>query len=59
LPHIISLCIELRELVEIKKLEIFKRYEKYVPAQVGEYILNIEDSSGDFFRPANPVVETE
>jgi len=59
LPHIISLCLELQERVEIKKLELFKRYEKYVPAQIGEYILNIEDSSGDFFRPATPVIKTE
>src|ERR1035441_3266898 len=57
LPHIISLCLELQEQVEIKKRELFRRYEKYVPAQVGEYILNMEDSSGDFFRPAKPVVE--
>jgi hypothetical protein len=59
LPHIISLCLELQEQVEIKKRELFKRYEKYVPAEVGEYILNIEDPSGDFFRPAKPVVETD
>jgi hypothetical protein len=57
LPHIISLCLELQELVESKKRELFKRYEKYVPAGVGEYILNIEDPSGDFFGPAKPVVE--
>jgi hypothetical protein len=59
LPHIISLCLELQEQVEIKKRELFKRYEKYVPAEVGEYVLNIEDANGDFFRPAKPVVKTD
>jgi hypothetical protein len=58
LPHIISLCLELQEQVETKKRELFKRYEKHVPAEVGEYILNIEDPNGDFFRPAKPVVKT-
>jgi hypothetical protein len=59
LPHIISLCLELQEQVETKKRELFKRYEKYVPVEVGEYILNIEDPKGDFFRPAKPVVKTD
>jgi hypothetical protein len=59
LPDIISLCLELQEQVEIKKRELFKRYEKYVPAEVGEYTLNIQDPNGDFFRPAKPVVETD
>ena len=59
LPHIISLCLELQEQVEIKKRELFKRYEKYVPAEVGEYVLNIEDANGDFFRRAKPVVKTD
>lgn len=55
LPHIISLCLELQEHVNIKKRELFERYEKHVPAGVGEYILNVEDSSGPFFKPAIPV----
>ncbi|MDD5140680.1 MAG: hypothetical protein PHY43_10530 [Verrucomicrobiales bacterium] len=59
LPHIVSLCLELQEQIESKKRELFRRYEKYVPVQVGEYILNIEDSSGDFFRPVKPIVETK
>jgi len=53
------LCLELQEQVEIKKLELFKRCEKYVPAGVVEYILNMEDPSGEFFRPVKPVVETD
>jgi hypothetical protein len=59
LPHIISLCLELQKQVEAKKRELFKQYEKYVPAQAGEYVLNIEDSSDDFFRPAKTVVEID
>jgi hypothetical protein len=58
LPRVISLCLELQEQVETKKLELFKRYEKHVPAQVGEYILNIDEPGGEFFRPAKLVVET-
>jgi len=57
LPHIISLCLELQEKVESSKIELFKRYEKYAPNAVGEYILNIDDPNGAFFKPAKPVVE--
>jgi hypothetical protein len=59
LPCIIRLCLELLKQVKIKKRELFERYKKYVPAEIGEYILNIEDQSGDFFRPAKPVVEPD
>ncbi len=58
MPHIISLCQELEESAERNKVELFKRYEKCVPAKVGEYVLNIDDPNGDFFRPAKPVVKT-
>lgn len=57
LPHIISLCLELQEKIEIRKIELFKQYEKFVPAEVGEYVLNIEDPNGDFFKPAKPIFE--
>lgn len=57
LPHIISLCLELQERTESRKIELFKRYEKYAPAQVGEYVVNIDDPNGDFFKLAKPVVE--
>ena len=57
LPHIISLCLELQEKTEIRKTELFKQYEKFVPAEVGEYVLNIDDPNGDFFKPAKSVVE--
>lgn len=58
MPYIISLCQELEEKVERNKMELFKRYEKYVPAKVGEYVLNIDDPNGDFFTPTKPVVGT-
>jgi len=57
-PHIINLCRHLQETIESRKLELFKKYEKYVPPDVGEYVLNIDDASGDFFKPAKAVVET-
>lgn len=57
IPHIISLCQMLREKAERNKMELFTRYEKYVPAKVGEYVLNIDDPDSDFFKPTRPVVE--
>jgi hypothetical protein len=57
LPHIISLCLELQEKTETHKMKLFKQYEKFAPAEVGEYVLNIDDLNGDFFKPAKPVVE--
>lgn len=57
LPHIISLCLELQEKTEIRKAELFKQYEKHVPEEVGEYVLNVDDPNGGFFKPAKPVVE--
>ncbi len=57
LPHIISLCLELQEKTEIRKMELFKQYEKFAPVEVGEYILNIDDLNSSFFKSAKPVVE--
>jgi hypothetical protein len=57
MPRIISLCRELQEKARAKKNELIKLYEKSFPAEVGEYILNIEQPNGDIFKPANPVIE--
>ncbi len=57
LPHIISLCLELQEKTGILKTELFKKCERFVPAGVGEYVLNIDDPNGDFFKLAKPFVE--
>ena len=59
LPHIISLCLELQEKTETRKMELFKQYEKFAPAEVGEYVLNVDDPDGEFFKPAKPVVEVK
>jgi hypothetical protein len=59
MPRIISLCQQLQEKARVKKIELIKKYEKSFPAEVGEYVLNIVELTGDLFKPANPVIEIE
>lgn len=55
LPIIINLCQQLQEKTDKQKKELFKRYEKYVPTEEGEYVLNVDDPKSGFFKPAKPV----
>ncbi len=56
LPQIIKLCKELRETMLSDVNQMFAQYGKLVPAKLGEYILNIDDQNGDFWKPATPVI---
>lgn len=55
MPTIINLCRLLQEKTRNLKIELFQRYKHYVPAKEGEYILNVYDPDGDFFKPAKAV----
>jgi hypothetical protein len=59
MPDIINLCQQLQNKIEKSKTELFKRYENFAPDEVGEYILNIDDQEGAFFKPAQSVIETK
>jgi len=55
MPIIINLCRLLQEKIGNQKNELFQRYKQYIPAQVGEYVLNVSDPDGDFYKPAKPI----
>ena len=56
LPHIIKLCQELQEKALVHVNQLFAQYAKHIPAKLGEYVLNIDDPEGEFFKPANSVI---
>ena len=58
LPQIIELCRELKEKMLSDVNQMFAQYGKLIPAMLGEYVLNIYDPDGDFFKPAKPVIKT-
>ena len=56
LPHIIKLCQQLQEKTLAHVNQLFAQYGKHIPAKLGEYVLNIDNSAGDFFELAKPVI---
>jgi hypothetical protein len=59
LPQIIKLCQELQEKALAHVNQLFAQYAKHIPAKLGEYVLNIDDQEGDFFKPAKSVIEVK
>ena len=59
MPHIIKLCLCLRQAIESRKSKLCIKYKKSVPMKLGEYILNIDDVGNEFLKPAKPVFVTK
>jgi hypothetical protein len=55
MPIIINLCRHLQDKTTNLKIELFQRYKQYIPAEEGEYLLNVSDPNADFYMPTKPV----
>jgi hypothetical protein len=58
MPAIIDLCEALEKKIDYHVDKLWTRHAKSIPDRVGEYMLNVQDSSDAMWLQQKPVVLT-